>query len=58
MNWSRSRVAETAFQADELDLGVSGLLHSLGDAAGRADRRTVVLIFPRPPAFGHARSVD
>jgi hypothetical protein len=30
----------------------------LGDAAGRTDRRTVVFILRRSPAFGHAPSVD
>jgi hypothetical protein len=54
----RSRVAEAALQAHELDLVVARLLHSLGDAAGGTDRRTVVLILRGPPAFGHAPSVD
>jgi hypothetical protein len=54
----RSRVAEAALQADELDFVIACLLHSLGDAAGGTDRRTVVLILRGPPAFGHAPSVD
>jgi hypothetical protein len=55
---SRARVAEAALEADELDLVLAGLLHPLGDAAGGADRRTVVFVFPRAASFGHAPSVD
>jgi hypothetical protein len=55
---SRARVAEAALQADELDLVVAGFLHPLRDAAGRTDRRTIVLILCWAPPFGHAPSVD
>jgi hypothetical protein len=51
-------VAEATFEADEYDLVVRGLLDPLGDAAGGADRRTVVFVFPRAASFGHAPSVD
>jgi hypothetical protein len=54
----RTRVAEAALEADELDLVVAGLLHPLRDAAGRADRRTVVLILCGPSPFSHGPSVD
>jgi hypothetical protein len=56
--WSRARVAEAALETDELDLIAAGLLHSLCDAAGGADRRTIVLVFFGVPPFGHATSVD
>jgi hypothetical protein len=57
MGGSRTRVAEAALQADELDLVVTDFLHSLCDAASGTDRGTIVLVLLESPAFAHAPSV-